>query len=214
MHKYSFITLLLFTSILLSCKKQIDPRPEEISTNYIPLNVGQRFIYSQKFISSGDDSTVFRTDTITKYQEKDSSINKGIYSKFLISYNYHYSDISLIRKSDKNYLKVSDNDFEADTFEYVFMKENVKIGDTWTNYGRNNQILNTYKVLDVKSNYIINGIAYSKVAIVNKDVPLGSFRQRKSIHYYASGVGEIYSYLRYPDSGFYCNVEYTLIRKF
>lgn len=214
MYKYSIITLLLFTSIFISCKKKIDPRPEEICTNYIPLNVGQQLMYSQKLISSGDDSTVLRTDTVTKYQGKDSLISKKIYSKFLIAYSHYYSDISLIRKSGNNYLKVSNNDFGADTFEYVFMKENVKTGDTWTNYGGESQILNTFNVLDVKSNYIINGIAYSKVAIVSKDVPLDSFRQRKSIHYYASGVGEVYSYLRSPESRAFADVESTLLRKF
>ncbi len=213
MYKYSIITLLLFTSIFISCKKKIDPRPEEICTNYIPLNVGQQFMYSQKFISSGDDSTVWGTDTITTYLEKDSLISKKIYSKFIQSHKFH-KDISLIRKSDKNYLKRSENFFSTDTFEYVFMKENVETGDTWTNYGINNQIFNTYKVLDVKANYILNGISYSKVAIVSKDIPLDSFRKRKSIHYYASGVGEIYSYLPYPEGRFFADVEYTLLRKF
>lgn len=203
---------MIITSIFTCCTKKNEPEPLKISstTNYIPLAIGGKYTFKRNFISTLD-STINNSDTIVSVIEKDTSYLQKNYFKFKVDDKFE-KIVSLIRKVGNNYYAIIEQNNFYDSTECLIMKDNVTIGETWSNFTKGNVLLNTYKVADIKKNINLNGINYSQVAIVVKYMYPENQSYKSSTRYYASGIGEIYSYLSYPESRFFSNIDYSLIK--
>lgn len=210
MSKLSIFICLFLSTIFISCKKKEEPLPIKIeTTNYIPLSVGKQYIYKRNFISR-QDSTFYNSDTLKIVIEKDTFFMQKSYFKVHL-YDKFENVISLIRKEGNNYYEIPELNGFNDSTEYLVMKDNVNVGDTWSNKSQKINLLDTFKVMEIKKNIILNGTNYTQVAIVSRNSYIDNQIYSKSIRYYVSGIGEIYSYLPYPESRFFVDVDYCLI---
>ncbi|HEX8548531.1 MAG TPA: hypothetical protein VF691_16330 [Cytophagaceae bacterium] len=189
------IILLALCEIFNACRRDPAIVPASVDNDYIPLVHGVHSRYMRKNIRLGS-SEIWDIDTIHKRIEKDSLVRGKLYTQ--INYLGDGYD-QIIRKEGSNYFRIFVRGSVTDTMETLMMKENVMKNELWQSYqGRGGGGISTFRVLDVKAQDTINNIVYNNVALIKEE--WGTSTKEYTLHKYAAGIGEVYSYLPYPSS--------------
>jgi hypothetical protein len=201
--------LIIATSILTSCQKDNSPK---IQTNYLPLEIGNYWIYHYFEIDTlGNETAMSMIDSVVI--SRDTIINHKKYyvfegTNYPFTYSGYWGIVDILRDSSgyivnqKGIVQFAENDF-TDTIAYYVSVYNddtlftiayqmEEVGNTLT------VPAGTFKVLDYKG------------AVVTSINTPGIIYPRYTNIYYAEGVGRImqtYFYLAGPK-----NYEKRLIR--
>jgi hypothetical protein len=196
--------------------------------SYYPLEVGKSWSYTLTDYATSDTNRTNLDAMINvsnqrekwgsidiKYTVKqDSTVNGKIYK--VITNNKNPFEKELIRKEDGNYFRLNDQTFKEENF----LKTDVEVGNMWLDYENEDQTIATlYVVSCVDKQKIIKGKTYRNVIGIGEiTAPVAQiivFLQKEDNNflptkYYADGIGMIYSYVPYPVSGTYSDLETSI----
>jgi hypothetical protein len=145
----------------------------------------------------------FSSHSYSVLVDGDTLIDDKTYKKVYLNDKY-YAGTFKRRDGSKYYIR---NAYE--TNETIFLDTNIPVGGSWTQFvGTNNtwKIENT--ILSVASDMIVKKKSYKNVILVKEvtrysDTEIGSCGQYTIYHYYAEGIGEIFSHRPYNPCTYY-----------
>lgn len=208
----SFGLFVLFAvQILFSCEDHtLSP---ENPADYFPLSDNTVLNYLKKNISTEDNATVWSTDTVTFTVLGDSLIEGITYKKILNKYGFLEK---VIRKEGSKYFGRHHELYGNFTQEYMFLDTDVPVDGSWEHIKNEGMTKTEYVVKAVDARHSINDVEYTNVIKIevnyyDKYTDGVNFELRFSTaHYYADGVGEIYTY--YPSAaGHFSNEDISLL---
>ena len=207
----NIIFCIAFAFVFISCKKAaVTPAYMESADLYQPGNVGSYWIYRNDTTSLAnlDTMTVTSQDTVIdgaffRVVLGTPSKKKSYFNRFQGNY-YVYNFASFIGENDtlKSFIG------SIDRVKFLFMKDNVKVGDTWsdefTDDSKKYKI--TYKIVETDAAKMVDGVSFANVATVKMTFfqgvsiagPLGTtYFSIPGVdpvyHYYAKRIGLIRS---------------------
>jgi len=205
------VLALMLIPILYSCHySEIPLEPEQ---DFFPLSEKAKTVYKKEFISTADES-VWATDTVTLSVSGDTLIDGLTYKKIINEYGLLEK---VVRREGGKYFGRNHEMYGGFTMEYLFLDVNVPANGMWDHIKEEGMTKTEYVVKEVKSNQVINGIEYKNVTKIevnyyNKYNDGINFELNYSaLHYYADGVGEIYTYYPYPASGMFCDLNISIL---
>jgi len=199
---HSFKTLAcisILLSVLFSCDSEAPIEPK--SGDYFPLAEGQTWNY-QRWIAFDGDSTIL--DTLRLEIKETVTFDGKSYAKII---DQHGSTDKLLRVEGSKYYG-RDHELYSDGYkhEYLFLDTGKTPGEKWSYLKDDNTTRTEYVIKAVHTTHSFLGKQYDHVIEVQvdyyyKDID-GNFQHSFSvIHFYAPGVGEIYSYYPSPSFG-------------
>ena len=209
MRAINLILIVLFSSLLIQCDES-----EKIKIagegDYFPLNENSEWKYLQEYFSTADDHAFLSSETVSLFIKGDTSI-EGIGYKKIVDKN---GDIlKVVRKEGSKYYGRNHELYTGFTNEYLFLDENASLNSSWTH--TKIAYKTEYKVIGVNSTRTFNGVTYHNVI----ELQVNYYNQQgeefelsySTLHYYAKGIGEIYTHYPYPSSLTYCDLEISLL---
>jgi hypothetical protein len=195
--------------------------------SYYPLEIGQSWNYTMTDYATSDTNrtNLVAMETGIHNREKwgsvdirytvkrDSIVNGKTYQ--VITNNKNPFEFDLVRQEEGNYFRLNSLTFKEENF----LKTGVEVGNMWLDYENEGQTIATlYVISSVDKEKTIKGKIYKNVIGVGQiTAPVTSivaFLQEEETFmptkYYADGIGMIYSYMPYPLSGTYSDVEISV----
>jgi hypothetical protein len=209
-----FFASLVSTVLLQSCENHsVSP---SIPPDYFPLTEGIELNYYQENISTADPLEIWGKDTVLVKISKDTIIG-GIQYKSVLN-NFGRLE-KFVRREGSQYFGRQHEFYGMFTPEYMFLDTAVPVGGSWSHIKDEGHSKTEYVVKAKNSTHIINGVEYKDVIELDVNyyndyedgVTMKLLYTAK--HFYANGVGEIFTYYPYPASGMFSNVSYSLLPK-
>jgi hypothetical protein len=195
--------------------------------SYYPLEVGKSWTYTMTDYATSDTNrtNLVAMETGQHNREKwssveilytvkrDSVVNGKVYQ--LITNNKNPFEFDLVRQEAGNYFRLNSSTFKEENF----LKTGVEVGNMWLDYENEEQTMATlYVVSSIDKEKTIKGKSYKNVIGIGQiTAPVTSiiaFLQEGDTFlptkYYAEGVGMVYSYMPYPLSGTYSDLEMAI----
>lgn len=219
--KFNTSILLLFSVLIF--------QNSIVAQSYYPLDNGQKWTYRFTEYDAADANrtningmmkgnqvrNISSSTEITFEILKDSIINGKTY-KVILNRQDPF-DIKLIREENGNFFNFNKETFKEDNF----LKTAVNVDDVWLDYENMEQTIATlYIVVAKEATMQIKGKTYNDVIGIGKITApvqkiisiLQSENPFLAVTYYAKGQGMIFSYLPYPMSDRYSDLEITIIK--
>lgn len=200
--------------VLLSCENHsISPL---IPPDYYPLTEGIELNYYQENSLTGDPSEIWSSDTVQVTISKDTIIEGIKYKRVLNNFGRLEK---FVRREGTQYFGRQHEFYGLFTPEYMFLDTSVPVNGTWEHIKDDGHTKTEYVVSAKYSKQTINGVEYNDVIELDVNyyndyddgVTMKMLYTAK--HFYANGVGEIFTYYPYPASGMFSNVTYSLLPK-
>ncbi len=192
--------------------------------SYFPLDLGAKWSYTVTDFATSDTNRMnlkamvngehkrekWSVNEITYQVRKDSVINGKSYK--VITNSKDPFERTLVREEAGNYFQFNNKTFKDDNF----LKTDVKVDDIWLDYENPEQTAATlYVVISIDNTKVIQGETYKNVIGIGQITAsmeqivefVRSGSQFMPIKYYSKGLGLIYSYMPYPLSGTYSDLE-------
>lgn len=207
-------------SVLFSCKP--DKSEPEKTLNYYPLEEGQQANFKVMLINTwpakDKDSCINYPDyPLDMFPENSGVYDSGKWKydkdtiiegkKYAFIYDKNRSAQTWVRKENGKYYKLMWGSSTEVKPEGLFLKDELKVGETWTNtFDKEYLEKEVYKVLFLRDELTIEGKSYKNVVGIQCDTYRGIGADLVTqVRYYSDGVGEIYAYVEYPFSWFYAH---------
>lgn len=179
---FLFASVLSFTFLFSSCKKEEDTPQEEI--DYFPLKTGSIWTYQTE-----NGNYVHTLTNQTK------NVNGFDWRVVTVNPNPSNEDI-LFRIDPSSKIVYRAIDFSDDggiLLVEAITDLDAKVGDTWTqNNEQDGVFLNfSYRVLEKDAKKTVNGTEYEKVMVVKAEANSNFFDTESSTLYFADGIGLI-----------------------
>jgi hypothetical protein len=179
---FKAFVLVLLIATLASCEK------EEISLqppngDYYPIKIGNTWEYQYTHTSRWDTGVY-----VSKQEALKDTVHEGK--------RYVYFGLQLIRKENGNYYRRTN--FYGIGEEYIFLKDNLPVGGTWTHSSHPNHKAE-FTIVAIHPEITMNGKKYKHVIEVRKqdfhlyDTQTEFTLTQTITTYYARNIGEIYS---------------------
>jgi hypothetical protein len=192
--------------------------------SYYPLEIGKSWTYTiTDYATSDTNRTNLQAMETGKHNrekwssidiiytvKRDSIVNGKTYR--VITNGKNPFEFDLIRQEGKNYFRLNNSTFKEENF----LKTDVEAGNMWLDYQNEAQTEATlYVVTSIDKEKVIRGKNYKNVIgigqITASVTQIVSFLQQDNLfmptQYYAEDIGLIYSYMPYPFSGTYSDLE-------
>jgi hypothetical protein len=187
-----------------------------IPEDYFPLKEGIELNYYQENTSTSDPSEIWNKDTVHVTISKDTII-EGIQYKRVLN-NFGRLE-KFVRKEGTQYFGRQHEFYGSFTPEYMFLDTSVPVNGSWTHIKNEGHTKTEYVVKSKGNKQTIHGVEYNDVIELdvnyyndyNDGVTMELLCTAK--HFYANGVGEIFTYYPYPVSEMFSNVTYSLLPK-
>lgn len=210
--KTLFAVIFICLSLLQSCENHsISP---SIPPDYFPLTEGTELNYYQESTLTGEAGEVWWKDTVQVTISKDTII-EGITYKSVLN-NFGRLE-KFVRKEGTQYFGRQHEFYGLFTPEYMFLDTSVPVDGSWVHIKNEGHTKTEYVVKAKNSTQIINNVEYKDVIELDVNyyndyddgVTMKLLYTAK--HFYANGVGEIFTYYPSPVSGMFVNVTYSLL---
>lgn len=218
--KHIFCQTILLT-LFVFCQHQL------IAQSYYPLEDGQKWTYNytdyatsdtnrmdiSTMISGNHSREVWGTTEISFELKKDSLVNGQLYKVIVNGQNPY--DVHLVREDNGDFFLLNNVTFKEENF----LKTDVSVDDVWLDYENAEQTIATlYIVVAKEQSMKIKGKTYKNVIGIGKitasvEEIIGILQSENPfipVTYYAKGIGMVYSYLPYPLSERYSDLEVSV----
>ncbi|HYI77342.1 MAG TPA: hypothetical protein VEW65_06945 [Chryseolinea sp.] len=170
-----------------------------VTPDYFPLSDNNSAQYQKQYLNT-QDHTIWATHAVTLIVSGDTLIDGLTYKKIE---NEHGILEKVVRHEGSKYFGRNHELYGGFSKEYLFLDTSVPVNGTWEYIKDGGQTKTEYVVKEVNATHIVNGVEYKEVIKVEvnyydsyTDGVNLEFRYSTK-HYYANGVGEIYTY--YPE---------------
>jgi hypothetical protein len=188
--------VLLLCCTLFDCA---DPAKIEIDSDYYPLKENSEWKYLRKLFTGGGDNSPLWSDTIINKIKGDTLLDGIKYKKVIDQQGIL---VKAVRKQEGKYYGRNHELYGGFAKEYLFLDDKAELNTVWRHYKNDSITVTEYRVKALNSTRTYNNIEYHGVTELEvnyyyrdgKDFALNYSTQ----HYYARGIGEIYSYYPYP----------------
>jgi hypothetical protein len=206
------------TSILLAVTGLIlvqcdNAENETVVKDYFPLQENAQWNYLQSYFSTEEKSIFLWSDTVQYVVKGDTVLDGTLYKKVVGPFG---NLIKLVRKEGGKYYGRNHELYVGLNTEYLFLDEDAKANDSWKHYKNDGYTLTEYKIRATNSKHTFNGIDYQDVMELQVNYYYKEGEEYalnySTLHYYAPGIGEIYTYYPYPVSFAFANKEITLLK--
>ena len=122
----------------------------------------------------------------------------------------------MVRKQGGKYYGRNHEWYLGFTKEYLFLDEEASLHSTWRHYKNDSTFVTEYKVIAVNSTRTFNGVDYPNVIELEVNYYYLEGEEfvlhYSTLHYYAKGVGEIYTFYPYPVSSTFADLNISLLK--
>jgi hypothetical protein len=198
--------MVLMCSVLAQC----DEPDYHKSADYFPLREGFGWNYLfQIHYKYPDGVQETSTDTATCVVKGDTVLN-GLRYAMVIDENG--SIWKAIRKEGSKFYGMNHELYSGFSKEYLFLDEEATINTTWR-HDKEASAYTEYKVTAVNTTRVVNGVTYDHVMEMEVTYYGPDIGTRNGArHYYAKGVGEIYSFYPAGTLSNYVDMSYSLLK--
>jgi hypothetical protein len=177
----AFVLALLIVTLASCEKEEVSMQPP--SGDYYPSKIGNTWEYEFTHTSRWDTGV---------YVSKQQALQDTVYE----GKRYVYFGLQLIRKENGNYYRRTN--FYGVGEEYIFLKDNLPVGGTWT-HSSHPEHKAEFTIVAIHPVITMKGKKYKDVIEVQKqdfhiyDAEAGFTLTQTLTTYYARNIGEIYS---------------------
>ncbi len=206
------LPVLFLIQMLLACTEH-DISPET-SKEYFLLDDHTQLDYLMEYISTGDNETIWYSDTVTLTVLGDTLVEGISYKKIVNEYGFLEK---IVRNESTQYFGRNHELYGGFSNEYMFLDTKVRVDSSWDYIKDGGNTKTEYVVKKAGANLTVNGVEYKDVIELDVNyynnytdgINLELWLSAK--HYYAKGIGEIYAYYPPTLSGMYNNVRISLL---
>ena len=195
MNTIRFVFVLFCAALFVSCD---EGETIELSGNYFPLQENALWEYTRK-VSSLDKVTPGWTDTVSNRIKGDTLIESLLYKKVVDKYD---NLVKVVRKEGSKYFGRNHELYGGFSKEYLFLDDNVDFNSGWKHFKNDSTTVTEYKVIAVNSTETLNGVYYHDLMKMEVSYYYLSGKEfvlsYSTLHYYAKGIGEVYTSYPYP----------------
>lgn len=215
MKAFNTILIALLTACLFVNCDEGEKIEIVIEGGYFPLQENSEWEYLREFFSIDDDSAFLWSDTLKNFIKGDTIFEGTTYKKVVDQYG---NVVKVLRKQEGKYYGRNHELYLGFTKEYLFLDEGAALNSSWRHYKNDSTFITEYKVIAVNSTRTFNSLDYHNVMelevnyyyLEEEEFVLQPYSTR---HYYAKGIGEIYSFYPYPNSiAFAADVNISLLK--
>ena len=187
-----------------------------VQNDYFPLDENTSVVYQQEFLSTGDETKTWWTDTTTLVVSGDTLIEGVVYKRIA---NQYGSLTKVVRQDGSKYYGRRHEAYGSFSKEYLFLDSSMPANSSWEHVKEDMGTKTEYIVKAVKAKEIVNGIEYSdviklEVNYYNNYVDGVSWTHLGTAsHIYANGVGEIYAYYPSTVSNVFADLRISALRE-
>lgn len=210
MRAISLILIILSSSLLIQCDES-EKIEIAVEGDYFPLNENSEWKYLKEYFSTADDHTFLSSETVSHFIKGDTAIEDIHYKKIV---DENGGIVKVVRKEGSKYYGRNHDLYIGFTNEYLFLDEEASLNNSWTH----NKITyeTEYKVIGVNLTHTFNDITYHNVMELQVSYYFQEGEEFKlyysTLHYYAKGIGEIYTHYPYPSSLTYSDMDISLLK--
>lgn len=180
-------------------------------TDFFPLKENSRWEYMSENFSTAEDNAFLGAGTEIIFIKGDTTIEAVVYKKVV---NENGDLVKVLRKEGGRYYGRNHELYGGYSKEYLFLDEQAALNSSWTHIKVGYKT--AYTVIGVNTTHTFNGVEYTNVMELQVDYYIQNEEDFKlsysSLHFYAPGVGEIYTYYPYPSFSVYANVKISLLK--
>jgi len=206
----STILILLLGCLMVNC---VEEEKIEIDGDYFPLQEDSGWEYLREFFSTADDSAFLWSDTLRTFIKGDTIFEGLSYKKVVDQYG---NLIKVLRKQEGKYYGRNHELYLGFTTEYLFLDEGASLNSSWRHYKNDSTSVTEYKVTAVNSIRTFNNVEYHSVMELEVNYYYLEGEEfvlhYSTLHYYAKGIGEIYTFYPYPASLTYSDLNISLLK--
>lgn len=192
-----------FLILTLACEQTVI---KPAGSDFFPLSDQHEWHYQQRLAIEGDTP-----DTLSLRVEGEIEIEDQTYKIIAAKEGNTYK---VVRKEESKYFGRNHELYSGFSHEYMFLDTDKTVGESWSYLKDEGQTKTEYVIAAKNASRTVLDKVYKDVIEVQvnyyiRDTPGGELILWKTaVHFYANGVGEIYSYYPSHINGMY--VDFTL----
>ncbi len=198
--------------ISLGCEND-DISPRAVA-DYFPLEENAGANYLKEYVSTGDELTIWWTDTLMLKVSGDTLID-GLYYKRIMT---QYGTLEkVVRSEGSRYFGRNHELYGGFSREYMFLDASLPAGSKWEHIKDEGLTKTEYIIEEVNSTYVVRGIEFKDVIKVKVNY-YDAYTDGETLvykysaeHVYANGIGEIYAHYPYPASGVFSDLKISIL---
>lgn len=209
MRAISLILIILSSGLFIQCdeSEKIEIGFED---DYFPLKENSEWKYLWEYFLSPDHHTLWISDTVQNIIKGDTIFDGITYRKVV---DGNGSIVKVIRKEGSKYYGRNHDQYLGFMKEYLFLDEEASLNSSWRHI--KTEYETEYNVIGLNSTHTFNGVTYHNVM----ELQVNYYQQGEALelhystlHYYAKGIGEIYSHYPIPSSLVYSDEHISLLK--
>jgi hypothetical protein len=180
-----------------------------LGEDYLPLIENSKWEYLNEYFSTANASFL-GSSTIEHYIKGDTTID-GMHYKKVVDENGNL--VKILRKDGSKYYGRNHELYGGFSKEYLFLDEAASLNSAWEHIKIGYKT--EYKIIGLNATHTIHGVDYNDVMELQVNYYYQEGEEFKlnysTLHYYAKGIGEIYTYYPYP-SFMYSDMKISLLK--
>lgn len=203
------LMFIVFSGYLMTQCNETEKVELKLGEDYLPLIENSKWEYLNEYFSTADAS-LLGSGTL-HHVIKGDTILDGIHYRKVVDENGNL--VKVLRKDGSKYYGRNHELYGGFSKEYLFLDEAASLNGAWEHIKIGYKT--AYKVIGLNTSHTIQGVDYHDVMELQVNYYYQEGEEFKlnysTLHYYAKGIGEIYTFYPYP-SNMYADVKISLMK--